>query len=748
MLTVHYLSSLNIDISLSGSDINTASQFLVGLVDLFVVAVNTVHNFFSSCLSSVVIIISLLEMNGVGSLPPEGVPKPSEQAMSSPSSAKSPPHSLSSMTAEDIHLLLDQQLHSLSNPWDASIPFPVRIIPSPDADIASVLLKSDLEVVDLCDYLNGGRYPTSRLYFCPKTYPPPSNNDEMKGKDAANKCRGWHDLKRDIERAAHSAGSPILCNGSSSKGNANSRVFVCGHKHRTERSRAMEPTAEKPMRESSLVHDRKNNRVGGKGGKDLPRRRNTSRSKDGVTCKFSMTIMWDSHGFYVSLHKRAGRREHTGHPKPFEPDKLPFPSRLLTTPERKDMKHAVDVQQSKAAGRNFLLGKFNKYINSLKVNYQSQKMEGGDSSAKDDIATMLDNFETGSDIQFTCLSDMPTAEYLAKRKGEGASDIGASTSNSTSTTTVSTQKQPNGEITNENVANMDNLTQFEEAVKMERKERKLNNLDILFICIAWIYLPAFRFFMLCPEVIWCDVTSHSNNKGFHLLTFSCRTSINKQVIFMWIWIPNQQRFGFRWVFQHAIPTLISRFLRFRVKFIMKDGDPQQRNEILIALKRVFTNAIEGSCGFHIGKLTMLLRVCLLYSLTSHHSWSSFYINEVNMGWKAHVPGKSSITKKNQSRWLIIVKKIHRWIYSWMEPGYVMSEDEYKISKFLLLQFICSASVLSGAEGKMHMILAILRWLRHYVFVYEDLYLFYLRKNVRHFDTAHSSAHEVSCFGLR
>ena len=65
-------------------------------------------------------------------------------------------------------------------------------------------------------------------------------------------------------------------------------------------------------------------------------------------------------------------------------------------------------------------------------------------------------------------------------------------------------------------------------------------------------------------------------------------------------MPNEQRFSFRWVFQFAIPTLIPQWIRDRVIFIMKDGDPQQRNEILYSMLNVFPNASEGSCGFHIG----------------------------------------------------------------------------------------------------------------------------------------------------
>ncbi len=40
-----------------------------------------------------------------------------------------------------------------------------------------------------------------------------------------------------------------------------------------------------------------------------------------------------------------------------------------------------------------------------------------------------------------------------------------------------------------------------------------------------------------------------------------------------------------------------------------------------------------------------------------------------------------------------------------------------------------------------MIVAILNFLRGHVFTWEILYLHYLRKRIRHFNTSHSSAHE-------
>ncbi len=148
---------------------------------------------------------------------------------------------------------------------------------------------------------------------------------------------------------------------------------------------------------------------------------------------------------------------------------------------------------------------------------------------------------------------------------------------------------------------MSSIKAIKPLAKIERLDRNLSPTDILFIAVAWTNLPALRLFILCPEVIWVDVTSHSNYKGFNLLTFSCHASIGKQCVFIWIWIPNQKRFSFWWVFSHALPLLTPGKVRDRVAFIMKDWDSQQRNEVLRAMNGIFPNAIEGGCGWHVSE---------------------------------------------------------------------------------------------------------------------------------------------------
>jgi hypothetical protein len=99
---------------------------------------------------------------------------------------------------------------------------------------------------------------------------------------------------------------------------------------------------------------------------------------------------------------------------------------------------------------------------------------------------------------------------------------------------------------------------------------------------------------------------------------------------------------------------------------MKDADPQQRNEIQSAMRNIFVNASEGTCGYHL----------------------------VNMGWKHTIPNCVNLLHPSQLKaWSCIVRLIQSWVYSWMTPGNVEDEDEYEISKHLLEWFICSQAVL-------------------------------------------------------
>ncbi len=146
---------------------------------------------------------------------------------------------------------------------------------------------------------------------------------------------------------------------------------------------------------------------------------------------------------------------------------------------------------------------------------------------------------------------------------------------------------------------------------------------------------------------------------------------------------NQQRFSFSWVFKEALPKLVPQWLREHVLFFMKDGDPQQCNEILSAMKSVFVNASEGTCGFHV----------------------------VNMGWRTNVPtGVNVLSPQKLRMWLAIFQQVHKWIYSWMSPGNVEDKEEYELSKYLLEKFICSQTVLDVVGEHWFLVYKVIKFL--------------------------------------
>ena len=298
-------------------------------------------------------------------------------------------------------------------------------------------------------------------------------------------------------------------------------------------------------------------------------------------------IKWDFlNGYYVELAKKCGNPYHHSHPKEFDPMSIPFPTRLITSQQREETMCVVNATCSKASGRNFMKGKMGKFISTNKIIYISNKSSGKHDSVKDDIEQMIDDFESSDEKTFVALSDVPMKDMFP--------DLDKDTNDDT--ITISSHKSSPGSISSKKLNDDGHMSDLANKVAQERVGRNLSFNENLFIAVAWVVKPAFRLFMLCPEVIWIDVTSHSNNKGFTLLTLSSNTSIGKQVVFMWIFIPKQQRFSFRWVFQEAITTLIPKWLCDLVMFFMKDADPQQRNELFWAMVNVFVDA-RGKRGY-------------------------------------------------------------------------------------------------------------------------------------------------------
>ena len=392
-----------------------------------------------------------------------------------------------SLSSSEVQLLLDEEVKQLSASWHASILFKVRVLPDKYTNVASIF-ERPLQEVDFCQYLNGGRKPTYRLYFDSEKYPPPKNNEMETDSD---KYEPWINLKRDIQTVAHHSGSPVTAKGRAKKGD-DSRVFICNFNN-CRKSKAMDATSENPYKSSSLIDDDKANRR--PDGRKKPRRVNVAESQH--RCPMRFVIKWDEYGFYMYLDRNAGNSEHIGHPKR---DGVSMPTRLLSESDKEETRHVVESTTNKAVGRNFLLRRLGKFINSAKIAYLTRSGKG--TAATDDISEMLDTFKSSNEIAFTTISDVPMTELEDVDINHGKSSYHQDPEYQDETVTVSTTKDASGKVTTTEVNDLPELAPVDEFAKTERANRQLPKNNFLFISIAWILLPAFRFFKLCPEVIW------------------------------------------------------------------------------------------------------------------------------------------------------------------------------------------------------------------------------------------------------
>jgi hypothetical protein len=122
---------------------------------------------------------------------------------------------------------------------------------------------------------------------------------------------------------------------------------------------------------------------------------------------------------------------------------------------------------------------------------------------------------------------------------------------------------------------------------------------------------------------------------------------------------------------------------------MVDGDPQQRAELLKAISvHMPRNAIDGGCGWHI----------------------------VEQGWKVHGPGKTAVRDVGGKgdKHNLFKKRVIAWLYSWMSPGGVDSEDEHSVSKQLLFSCLASPEVLDACDGQKYVVQQVSTFIREHV----------------------------------
>jgi hypothetical protein len=282
--------------------------------------------------------------------------------------------------------------------WTGSIPFcclPVKrgMIGLP-LDKAAVV--SEIDICDFLGYSNLDR-TVCRLYLDPFKYDKPPLSGELVSTNPQ-----WIQLKDALEAAAHTSGSPIMCNG----GTRDSRIFKCKLRNRVYKSKSMK-NMNAPRQDDCINMDKGGRRADGR---SLSKRTRTTQAL-AITerCPFRFTVKWDNCGFYITVEKiNFGCAHHENHLKG-DLSKLSLPIQLIPEAEKEMLRSMANACIGSAVGRNYVFSKLGKFITKAQIAYFTSEpsVPLACGLKKSDTDSLLEFFEATEEISYHTLWDVP-----------------------------------------------------------------------------------------------------------------------------------------------------------------------------------------------------------------------------------------------------------------------------------------------------------------------------------------------------
>jgi hypothetical protein len=267
-----------------------------------------------------------------------------------------------------------------------------------------------------------------------------------------------------------------------------------------------------------------------------------TRTTQALTCKqlcpFGFTVKWDVLGFYITFARQgSGCPLHKNHLKS-NLSKLSLPMQLISEKEKEILQSMSNGCISSAAGRNYVFSKLRRYITKAQIAYFTSEPSSplAEGMNKSDTNSLPEFFEKTKETSYHTLWDVPLDS------GETALISSVNTVCDNGFAEINHRNDP------------EFLEPWESAI-ISRQNPRVHKKARIFIAVAWANKYDICTFSLFPEVFHCDWTCDTNNTNNHLLTFSCQTSTGKQIVFLKVWIPNQKRFAFRWVFKFVLTSI-------------------------------------------------------------------------------------------------------------------------------------------------------------------------------------------------
>ena len=579
------------------------------------------------------------------------------------------------------------ELEKLSQERLATIEFKVAI-GSPNGDFF---------LSNVCSLANLLKAKKNNIYFNPTVYDPGQEGSRKK-------------LIRDLRLAAIQGGDMVVSNGGRETkrkplkdGSTSVGILRCQCSFMYQGTKwdvdAKATVKDPNYRSATICSDRKNARPGHQG-RHGPHRTTTVKclSKNQPRCPFNITICELQSGYFVT--SGMGIMYHKYHPRR---DALRTPTKLLVLDEAQLLKDLSSARAPTAAAVNAHFVRSSRagtptILSQHQIKGFCRNLQINTSGGVSDNTTQE---ELGPiDDLFTFLVESG-ASYVALLQGTKQEEH----SGSSAYLLYNETRESGAEATEAPVP----LTHLEERAAAEyahahRATRGVRDDQEMMVGIAYCLPFERKQFGLISWVVHIDATACTNKEDRPLVTVTAKDACGHMFTVVRAFLPNEQAWLYKWLFQTVFPALLGKDVLSKVKIIVTDGDSQEIQQLDAAIVLYFKNAFRIRCSWHI----------------IDRGWER-YLSAALLGGSSRK--KKIKNKRRRTKQAMLTEKhqcarvIYRWMFSWAQPSFCESEEEYKLSKALFMQYVKSEKVeeLLGSTD----VERLLNFVRKSVFTQED-----------------------------
>ena len=336
-------------------------------------------------------------------------------------------------------------------------------------------------------------------------------------------------------------------------------------------------------RKTTLHNDRLNDRTP-KDDAKLSHKTSTCRrpTRDAPKCPFSLPLFVDNDGFLLKIG--TGNRFHQFHVRAEVNRVCQVPTSLLSEQQREELRDVERSHIGKSVARNMFFARHGILLSTEQIRHIARKddmdLESGD------IDEILKRFFEKENARCCFLFEkkqqqspamVRTANTQDKMSGSGfISEIhdhdGGKQDISEASTNMDLLEQE-----------AEDMAKYAEGV---RCARRVDDSQDLLLAFAWVLPEEHRQFSLYPFVAHIDGTNSTNKESRPLVTVTGRDALGHQFTVLRAFLPNNQAWVFKWLFQTVFPTLLGMDALARIAVFITDGDSQETSQLDNAILRL------------------------------------------------------------------------------------------------------------------------------------------------------------------